>query len=449
MNEKLPGQNPLRAAAEARLEHTLSTEARHLPIPELLHELEVHQIELEMQNENLRCAQTTLEESRDRYVDLYEFAPVGYLTLTSIGQIAEINLTGAALLGVARPKLLQQRFDLFITPEDRDRWHVFSASVMKSAEKCGVDLALRRDDGSTFHAHLDCLRVQDDAASAGVRPEGSIPPQRKSPGGIGLRVALTDVSAEEMNKELERRVADRTAQLRFANKEIESFAYSVSHDLRAPLRHIDGFLEQLKEKIAPTLDEESRHYMAVISGAALRMATLIDDLLSFSRMSLSEMAKTQVGLGVLVQDVIRELEPETRDRVIDWRIADLPVVTGDRAMLRITLFNMIANALKFTHTRAKAKIEIGCQPGAATETVVFVRDNGVGFDMQYADKLFGVFERLHGADEFEGTGIGLANVRRVIDRHGGRTWAEGKVDGGATFYFSLPRGEMPADSSIS
>jgi len=179
--------------------------------------------------------------------------------------------------------------------------------------------------------------------------------------------------------------------------------------------------------------------MDTISKAARRMGVLIDDLLSFSRMVRQEINRTAVDLGTLVSDVIHEFEPETKDRVINWHIEALPVVTGDRAMLRVVLVNLISNALKFAQTRTQAEIAIGCLPDNATESVVFVRDNGVGFDMQYASKLFGVFERLHGVEEFEGTGIGLANVRRVIARHGGRTWAEGKVDGGAIFYFSLPR----------
>jgi len=161
------------------------------------------------------------------------------------------------------------------------------------------------------------------------------------------------------------------------------------------------------------------------------------------------MAKTQVDLGALVREAIQEFEPETLDRDIHWSVADLPVVVGDRAMLRVVLANLISNALKFTQPCPQAEIEIGCLPDQETEIVIFVRDNGAGFDMTYADKLFGVFQRLHGASEFEGTGIGLANVRRVISRHGGRTWAEGKVGGGATFYFSLPQAGMSGSSSIS
>ena len=242
-----------------------------------------------------------------------------------------------------------------------------------------------------------------------------------------------------LNANLEQRVHERTAELEAANKELEAFSYSVSHDLRGPLRHIDGFLGLLKGKIEPTLDEESRHYMATIADAALRMAALIDDLLSFSRTGRFEMNKSQVDLGELVREVIKEFEPEAQGRAVVWRIGELPVLAGDRAMLRVVLVNLISNALKFTQPRARTEIGIGCQPSREGETVVFVRDNGVGFDMKYADKLFGVFERLHDVDEFEGTGIGLANVRRIIDRHGGTTWAEGKVDGGATFYFSLPQ----------
>jgi light-regulated signal transduction histidine kinase (bacteriophytochrome) len=246
----------------------------------------------------------------------------------------------------------------------------------------------------------------------------------------------------KLNQDLERRVAERTAELAAANKELEAFSSSVSHDLRAPLRHIDGFAGLLRESTGATLDEESRHYLDTISNEAKRMKMLIDDLLSFSRMGRAEMSTVRVDLGELTREAIRELGPEPVERVIEWTIGELPVVSGDRAMLRAVLANLLSNAVKFTRSRAPAKIEIGClsdPTSPESETVIFVRDNGTGFDMRYADKLFGVFQRLHRTSEFEGTGIGLANVRRIIDRQGGRTWAEGTVDGGATFYFSLPR----------
>jgi len=243
---------------------------------------------------------------------------------------------------------------------------------------------------------------------------------------------------------LEDRVRARTAELEAANKELEAFAYSVSHDLRAPLRHIDGFLELLQTRTTATLDEKSQHYMATIADSARRMGVLIDDLLSFSRMGRNEISKAQLDLGELVQDVIREFRPEAAGRDIQWNLPPLPLVTGDRAMLRIVLVNLISNALKFTRSRSPAVIEISRMSGEDGMLTVFIRDNGVGFDMNYVGKLFGVFQRLHRADEFEGTGIGLANVQRIIRRHGGETWAEGKVDQGATFYFSLPQSKMEA-----
>ena len=241
---------------------------------------------------------------------------------------------------------------------------------------------------------------------------------------------------------LEGLVRERTAALEASNRELEGFTYSVSHDLRAPVRHIDGFIELLRKKTGTNLDEQSRHYIDAISDAALKMGLLIDDLLSFSRMRNHAKSLKMVALTSLVRDVIREVEPDTAGRTIDWRIDDLPTVEGDTAMLRVVLVNLISNALKFTLPRGKAEIEIGSLPGQDSETVIFVRDNGVGFDMAYADKLFGIFQRLHRADEFEGTGIGLANVRRIIARHGGRTWAIGHVDQGATFYFSIPQTEQ-------
>ncbi len=231
-------------------------------------------------------------------------------------------------------------------------------------------------------------------------------------------------------------------ELKQAQEELEAFSYSVSHDLRAPLRHIHGFMDLLKRQSFANLDEKSRRYFGIISDAAEQMGNLIDDLLTFSRMGRASMRLVNVDLETMVRAVIQGLGPETEGRTITWEIGKLPNVQADAAMLRQVWVNLIGNAAKYTRPRDNARIEIGCTTESGGDVVCFVRDNGVGFDMQYGDKLFGVFQRLHHADQFEGTGIGLANVRRIISRHGGRTWAEGAVDAGAVFYFSLPQARI-------
>jgi K+-sensing histidine kinase KdpD len=239
-----------------------------------------------------------------------------------------------------------------------------------------------------------------------------------------------------LNNELVKRARD----LETSNNELESFAYSVSHDLRAPLRHVVGYSELLQKQASSLLDEKSRRFIQTILESAKRMGNLIDDLLAFSRIGRAETKTTQVSLDQLAKEVVAEIGQDTTGRDIVWKIHALPVCYGDRSMLRLVIFNLLSNAVKFTRMRARAEIEMGYVDGE-DEVEVFVRDNGAGFDMQYVDKLFGVFQRLHLPEEFEGTGIGLATVRRIIHRHGGDVRAEGDVDQGATLYFSLPKAQ--------
>ena len=234
------------------------------------------------------------------------------------------------------------------------------------------------------------------------------------------------------------------AQLAAANRELESFSYSVSHDLRAPLRHISGFVDLLRQHVGSGLDEKGRRYLDTISQSAVRMGQLIDDLLAFSRTGRGEVARERVDLRGLVGDVARLATEDLKGRVVDVAIGDLPAVQGDPSMLRVAFTNLLGNAVKYTRERARAEIEVGALPASDGFSTVFVRDNGAGFDMQYAGKLFGVFQRLHTPREFEGTGIGLATVRRIIERHGGRAWAEGRPGEGATFFVTLPLAPPPA-----
>jgi light-regulated signal transduction histidine kinase (bacteriophytochrome) len=247
---------------------------------------------------------------------------------------------------------------------------------------------------------------------------------------------LADEQVRKLNQDLEQ----RAGLLEAANKELETFSYSVSHDLRAPLRHILGFATMLREDAGSALGEKPKEHLNRITEAATRMSTLIDDLLYFSRFSHAELTRESVDLNVIVESVIRDQESEVRGRNIVWKRAKLPRAWGDTALLRQVFVNLISNALKYSRLSDPAEIEIGVQESGPREATFFVRDNGVGFDSRYADKLFGVFQRLHKASEFEGTGIGLASVRRIVARHSGKTWAEAKVGKGATFYFTLTTG---------
>lgn len=245
---------------------------------------------------------------------------------------------------------------------------------------------------------------------------------------------------EDSFRQAQRELAARAAELEAANKELEAFAYSVSHDLRAPLRHVAGYAELLQKQASSLLDDKSRRYLKAILESAKKMGDLIDDLLSFSRIGRAETKRGVINLEQLVAQVVAELGQQTTGRDIAWKIDPLPICHGDRSMLKVVLVNLLSNAVKFTRIQPNAKIEIGCADESENQVELFVRDNGAGFDMQYVNKLFGVFQRLHRPEEFEGTGIGLATVQRIIHRHGGEVRAEGAVGQGATFYFSLPKG---------
>jgi PAS domain S-box-containing protein len=358
----------------------------------------------------------------------------------------------ASLLDLTHDSIFVRDMDFFITYWNKGAQELYGWSAEEALGKPSQEL-LRTE----YRTPLEKIRAE--LVLTG-RWEGEL--RRKTAAGTevvvasrwslrrdeqGLPTAILETSndvternrREEEIETLNQELAGRSKELEATNKELEAFAYSVSHDLRAPLRHMAGYAELLQKRVSSLMDEKSHRYMAMILESAKRMGNLIDDLLAFSRIGRVETKKTQVNLEQLVKEAVSDLKQEASGRDIVWKIGALPICYGDRSMLRLVFINLLSNAVKFTRPRLRAEIEIGCAEGNEGEAVVYVKDNGAGFDMRYASKLFGVFQRLHQTDSFEGTGIGLATVQRIIHRHGGYVRAEGAVDQGATFYFSVPR----------
>ncbi len=377
-----------------------------------------------------RRTEEALRKSEERFRLLVEgVEDYAIFMLDTHGRITTWNAGAERIEGYRTQEIIGRRFHRFYTPEDVERKKPDQALAVATSEgRYHDERWLVRKDGEKIWASFVITALRDE--------HGKLTGFSTIARDITKRKQAED-EIHRLNAALETQVQERTAELQAAYQEMETFSYSISHDLRAPLIHIAGFVEMLRSDLEPNLDEKSRRHLQTICDSSEHMGRMIADLLAFSRIGRAEMHKVRVSLTDTIRDVQRELQPQLQNRKVTWIVPPLPEVFGDPFLLRQAIFNLLANAVKFTRTREEARIEVGAEV-TDRETIVFVRDNGVGFDLRYAAKLFGVFQRLHPANQFEGTGIGLANVRRILHRHGGRTWAEGAPDAGATFFFSLP-----------
>jgi len=374
-------------------------------------------------------AEETIRENEKYFRELIESLPQLFWTCRVDGPCDYLSKQWVEYTGIPEAEQFGYRWLEQLHPEDRDRTVSEWLEKVKTGSGFDIEFRIRRNDGIYRWFKTRAVPMRD--------------AERNIIKWFGSNTEIDELKkAEErllnINTELEQRVEKRTSQLQISNKELEAFTYSVSHDLRAPLRHVSGYVDLLNKRFLPELSGKGEHYLNSITDSVHQMGLLIDDLLDFSRTGRVEMSETELDMNRIVGEVAKTLQQDDLKYNIEWVIAALPSVTGDNALMRLVWINLLSNAVKFTRPRKKAIIEIGAND-EDKETIFFVRDNGVGFDMKYAQKLFGVFQRLHSTEEFEGTGIGLANVQRIISRHGGRTWAEAELDKGATFYFSLPK----------
>jgi PAS domain S-box-containing protein len=362
-------------------------------------------------------AEKHLAQMESKYRGLLEAAPDALVVVNQGGEIVLLNVQAEKQFGYHRNELLGQKVKNIIPQGFAER---LIADDLRSAKEAlaqrigtGIELSGRRKDGSEFPIEIMLSPLE-------------------SAEGILVTAAIRDITER---KRYESTLEEKNIELQAAVSELEAFSYSVSHDLRGPLRAIDGFSRILLQQYGPGLPPEPREYLQLVRDNTVQMGRLVDDLLTFSRLGRQPLSKQQVPTGKLIEQVLHDIRQEEAGRSVTVSVGDTPTLWGDRALLKQVFVNLIGNAFKYTRARAEAVIEIGARE-IGGEQVVFVRDNGAGFDMQYADKLFGVFQRLHRAEDFEGTGVGLAIVQRIVQRHGGRIWATAAVDRGATFYFT-------------
>ncbi len=377
-----------------------------------------------------KLVENALRESERKYRDLYEKMMDGFAITDMYGRIIQFNKAFQSLLGYSEEELYNLNF-VDITPE---KWHVFEnwiidEQVLKRGYSDVYEKEYRKKDGTIFPIELRATLIKNGKNE-----------------NIGMWAIIRDITErkkteaeiQRLNENLEAEVEKRTSDLAIANKELEAFSYSVSHDLRAPLRAMDGFSLAILEDYGDTLEPQGRDYLQRIREASQKMAGLIDAMLTLSKVTQADLHLTDVNLSAMVENIYHDLQIDKKQRKVEFIVQSDIAVVADPVLLRSALENLIGNSLKFTSKQPTARIEVGTI-NKDGEEVYFVRDDGAGFDMKFASKLFTAFQRMHSSAEFEGTGIGLATVYRIISKHGGRIWAEGKPQQGATFYFTLNR----------
>jgi len=384
-------------------------------VRKLVEELQVHQVELEMQNDELRSMQCELEQSRKKYSDLYDFAPVGYLTLSEEGRIVEANLTAARQLGVERSILIGKPFNLYASENCREELHLHLRTVFKTRQPHTCEIKLNGRSRIDRYLQLDSTYLLD------------------SDGESLARTAMTDISDR---KKAEEKLTALAGKLEFRNRELEQFAFIAAHDLQEPLRKIMAFGERLGTKYREKLDEEGKDYLIRILNASKRMQQFIRDLIKYTRVAARPEPLDTVDLREAVMEVISDLEIKIERVGANIEVFELPAVKGEKSQIRQLFQNLIANALKF-HGEEQSHIRIYSRP-TDHDCPIFVEDNGIGFDEKYLDRIFVPFQRLHGKSAYEGTGMGLAICRKIVERHGGSITAKSKPGEGSTFIITLP-----------
>lgn len=381
----------------------------------------------------IRGTTELLRKSETRFTSIFNhhLEAVGISRLSD-GVFVDVNEAFARLYGYTRGEIIGRSSDQLQLWNSSGQVGIITE--LKEKKSLVFEMRVCRKDGEErdLMASLQLIELDGEPCILGTLIDITERKQAEED------IRKLNAELEQLNASLEIKVKERTALLEAANKELEAFSYSVSHDLRSPLRHINGYVDLLNQRYRAGLDDKARHYLDSVSEASKQMGTLIDDLLKFSRAGRKELSSTELDFNTIILEVLEEMKPVLKERKINWDIQDLPKVNGDYSLMKLVWTNLIDNAVKYSRNQQEARISIVYKQ-EANDLIFCITDNGVGFDMKHAQKLFGVFQRLHSQDEFEGTGIGLANVQRIIYKHSGKVWAEAEPGKGARFYFSLPK----------